>query len=99
MFMTGSQVSCSPYAGVRAVGNVCQFLVFVDAFASITGAPVSVLSQGCTPSSADFRVQAGHGREPETVRGTTPAIRSNEAGLPPRDGSLRAIEHVQCLED
>lgn len=97
--MTGSQVSCSTSAGVRAVGNVCQFLVSVDGFASITGAPVSVLSQGCTPSSADFRVQAGHGREPESVHGTMSVIRSNEAGLPPRDRSLRAIEHVQCFED
>jgi parallel beta-helix repeat protein len=48
--VAGNQVSRSGYAGFRALGNVCQFLVSGNGFASIAGTPVSLLSRSCTQS-------------------------------------------------
>ncbi len=42
-----NQVTGSAYAGFRALGNVCQFLVSGNALASITGTPISLLTMGC----------------------------------------------------
>jgi hypothetical protein len=50
--VTGNQVSRSNYAGFRALGNVCQFFVSGNAFESIAGTPVSLLSTGCAPSQS-----------------------------------------------
>lgn len=44
-----NQVSRSTYAGFRALGNVCQFLGAGNAFAAITGTPISLLTRGCRP--------------------------------------------------
>ncbi|WP_322026703.1 right-handed parallel beta-helix repeat-containing protein [Burkholderia sp. BCC1977] len=48
--VTRNRVSGSGYAGFRAVGNVCEFKVADNTFASIAGTPVSLLSSGCTAS-------------------------------------------------
>ncbi len=48
----GNQILRSNYAGLRALGNVCQFLVSGNAFASIAGTPISVLSSDCSPSQS-----------------------------------------------
>ncbi len=45
-----NRVSGSAYAGFRAIGNVCEFQVSDNTFASIAGTPVSLLSRGCTAS-------------------------------------------------
>ena len=42
-----NQVSGSAYAGFRALGNVCQFLVSGNAFASIADLPISLLTMNC----------------------------------------------------
>ncbi|MGU3781165.1 right-handed parallel beta-helix repeat-containing protein [Burkholderia metallica] len=47
----GNRVSGSGYAGFRAAGNVCHFAVTDTTFASIAGAPVSLLTNGCPAAS------------------------------------------------
>jgi parallel beta-helix repeat protein len=42
-----NQVYGSAYAGFRALGNVCQFLVSGNALTSITGTPISLLTMNC----------------------------------------------------
>lgn len=44
----GNRVSGSGHAGFRAIGNVCHFSVAGNTFASIAGAPVSLLTSGCS---------------------------------------------------
>jgi len=50
--VTSNQVSRSAYAGFRALGNVCQFLVSGNAFGSISGTPISLLSNDCRASQS-----------------------------------------------
>lgn len=50
--VANNQVSRSAYAGFRALGNVCQFLVSDNVFASIAGTVTSLLSTGCPASQS-----------------------------------------------
>ncbi|WGY71251.1 right-handed parallel beta-helix repeat-containing protein [Burkholderia cepacia] len=48
--ITRNRVTGSGYSGFRALGNVCEFEVEGNTFASIAGTAVSLLSSGCTAS-------------------------------------------------
>ena len=78
--VTGNQVSRSNYVGFRALGNVCQFLVSGNAFESIVGTPLSLLSSGCTPSQSIAGVNTLMGLSLATPAGSSGSGTLNVTG-------------------